>query len=636
MALVKTTKIAPGKAKEPAPVAKLAPPEIAKPNVRNRTDHGKATITARVAAATEQLASGITQSSAAAEELRRSMEQIASGAEEAAGASQEQLAAIKRIIANLNTARGRAGDTRRQTEAVQLVLAETSLLITNSVRAIERNTDRQAGSMEVIAELERRAAEIADITRVVSGISDQTNLLALNAAIEAARAGDHGRGFAVVAEEVRALAESSEKSAQAIQGHADAIQKDVRQVAAAVREAAQTAVQESKNGIELAQQLEMRRKDMIAIASGSEEILDTAMQAERAAMEAQRGAELVASAAEEQSAATAEAQNAIQQQAQALEQSQTAAQALAVQTEKLRTGGAGSSSAEEIAASAEELSASIQEMSGAATEIMAAISQINKGSQQQAAATQQTSAALAQIEKSAALAKDNANSAVERAAVLEKAIREGRASASKLVEGVSASLETTKASLSTIVRLETVGRNIEKIVDAIALVAIQTTMLAVSGSVEAARAGNAGRGFALVSGDIRSLARDTSSNVDRIKDTVRSILGQIAVLRRELEQVIASNDLEVQNNIVVTASLERLESEIVALTGGNKEITQGADAILSAVKETAASARQIAAAAEEASSASAQASTASSQQARGAEDLAASIEEIAILAQELK
>jgi methyl-accepting chemotaxis protein len=636
MALVKTTKIAPGKAKEPAPVAKLVPAETAKSNVRNRTDPGKAAITARVAAAAEQLASGITQSSAAAEELRRSMEQIASGAEEAAGASQEQLAAIKRIIANLNTARGRAGDSRRQTEAVQLALAETSLLITNSVRAIERNTDRQAGSMEVIAELERRAAEIADITRVVSGISDQTNLLALNAAIEAARAGDHGRGFAVVAEEVRALAESSEKSAQAIQGHADAIQKDVRQVATAVREAAQTAVQESKNGVELAQQLEMRRKDMIAIASGSEEILDTAMQAERAATEAQRGAELVASAAEEQSAATAEAQNAIQQQAQALEQSRVAAQELAVQTEKLRMGGAGSSAAEEIAASAEELSASIQEMSGAATEIMAAISQINKGSQQQAAATQQTSAALAQIEKSAALAKDNANSAVERAAVLEKAIREGRASASKLVEGVSASLETTKASLLTIVRLETVGRNIEKIVDAIALVAIQTTMLAVSGSVEAARAGNAGRGFALVSGDIRSLARDTSSNVDRIKDTVRSILGQIAVLRRELEQVIASNDLEVQNNIVVTASLERLESEIVALTGGNKEITQGADAILSAVKETAAGARQIAAAAEEASSASAQASTASSQQARGAEDLAASIEEIAILAQELK
>lgn len=635
MALVKTTKITLPKPKASATPAKLVAGG-AKSQVRNRALPGKATITERVAAATEQLASGITQSATAAEELRRSMEQIASGAEEAAGASQEQLAAIKRIIANLGTARGRAADTRRQTEAAQLVLAETSLLIGNSVRAIERNAERQAGSVDVIDELERRAAEIADITRIVSGISDQTNLLALNAAIEAARAGDHGRGFAVVAEEVRALAETSEKSAQTIQGHADSIQKEVRQIAGVIKTSATTAIEEARNGVELAGNLDARRDDMIAIASGSGEILDTADQAERAAMEAQRGAELVASAAEQQSAASAEAQTAIQEQALALEQSQSAAQTLARQTERLRAGTAGATAAEEIGASAEELSASIQEMSGAATEIMAAISQINKGSQQQAAATQQTSAALAQIEKSAAVARDNADRAVEKILGLEKALREGRASAAKLVDGVSAALAETRSSLKTLARLEQVGRNIEKIVDTVALVAVQTTMLAVSGSVEAARAGDAGRGFALVSGDIRGLARETSSNVDRIKDTVRGILDQIAALRRDLEQIIASNEAEVQNNVAVTASLERLEKDIAALAGANRDILKGADAIQSAIQETAAGAKQIAAAAEEASAASTQASTASSQQARGAEDLAASIEEIAALAQELK
>jgi methyl-accepting chemotaxis protein len=161
-------------------------------------------------------------------------------------------------------------------------------------------------------------------------------------------------------------------------------------------------------------------------------------------------------------------------------------------------------------------------------------------------------------------------------------------------------------------------------------------MLAVSGSVEAARAGDAGRGFALVSGDIRGLARDTAANTDRIKDTVRSIMEQIALLRRDLEQVIASNEAEVQNNAAVSAALERLEGDIAALTLANTDIMQGTQDILSAVQETAAGARQIAAAAEEASSASSQASTASAQQARGAEDLAASIEEIAALAQELR
>ena len=623
MTLVKTTKITRSRKSIPAPLAKVPTPKPAK---RSRPASGKANIIERVAAAAEELASGITQSAAAAEELRRSMEQIASGAEEAAGASQEQLAAIKRITTNLGAARERGSDTRRQTEAVQLVLAETALLISNSVRAIERNAQRQAGSVALIAELERRAAEIADITKIVSGISDQTNLLALNAAIEAARAGEQGRGFAVVAEEVRALT---------IQNHAEAIQTDVREIADAVKEAAEKAIQEARSGAVFAKELESRRDEMTAILTGSEEILNTATQAERAAAEAQRGADLVANAAEEQSAASTEAQTALREQTQALEQSQMATQALAVQTEKLRAGKAGISAAEEIGASAEELSASIQQMSGAASQIMTAIGLINKGSQQQAAATQQTSNAIGQIERNAGVAKDNARQAAEKTEQMEQALRLARASAVRMVDGVSASLATTKSRMQTIVRLEAVGRYIEKIVDTVGLVAVQTTMLAVSGSVEAARAGDAGRGFALVSGDIRSLARETSANAERIKDTVRSILDQIAVLRRDLEQVITSNEAEVQNNAAVSSAIERLEGDVAALAATNKDIVQGAEAILSAAQEMAIGARQIAAAAEEANSASTQASTASAQQALGAEDLAASIEEIAALAQEL-
>jgi methyl-accepting chemotaxis protein len=161
-------------------------------------------------------------------------------------------------------------------------------------------------------------------------------------------------------------------------------------------------------------------------------------------------------------------------------------------------------------------------------------------------------------------------------------------------------------------------------------------MLAVSGSVEAARVGEAGRGFSVVSNDIRELAREAAANVDRAKDTVRSIQDQVSVLMRDFEIGIATAETEIQNNRAVFTALEKMDADLAALSAANAAILEGARQILTSAGETAVGARQIAAAAEEANGASRQASAASTQQAQGAEDLAAAIEEIAGLAEALK
>jgi len=194
-----------------------------------------------------------------ASEITASSSQIAATIEQQERVTSQQASSVHETTTTMDELEASFRQSAEQAKATVAAAQQVLQLAENGTKAVEENLEgmftleKKVGVIaEQMVHLSEQANQIGMISQFVSDLANQTDMLAINSAVEAARAGEHGKGFSIVANEIRRLADQSQRSVEKIYALVSEIQNAINSTVMVTEEGTKTV----KTGVKIAQKTE--------------------------------------------------------------------------------------------------------------------------------------------------------------------------------------------------------------------------------------------------------------------------------------------------------------------------------------------------------------------------------------------
>ena len=192
-----------------------------------------------------------------------------------------------------------------------------------------------------------------------------------------------------------------------------------------------------------------------------------------------------------------------------------------------------------MALAAERIASAVTAMSAATQSISSQIEQSDKGAKEQSARLGEVAVAMEEMSATVHGVAQNSSAAAETAEVAGKQAQQGSASVAEVAENITRVLRHTEELKESMTRLGLRVRDIDKVLNVITDIADQTNLLALNAAIEAARAGEAGRGFAVVADEVRNLAEKTMASTQDVGNAIQAIQDSTSKSMASVDKAVA-------------------------------------------------------------------------------------------------